>query len=211
MEHTAAAPATQDGAHGYPQESCVFHRACPGIHVILRERLVMLVMVRVFFAAALLLAATPLAPASAAIPTGQPVGGIRCDQMEGNVLHIHQHLAIFDHGKPIRVPEDVGRPLMGGCLYWLHTHTPDGIIHVESPAMRTYTLGEFFSVWGQPLSRTNVAGAKPRRGEHTTVWVDGNVYAGDPRRIELTAHLDVTIDVGPPAKKPAPFTAWNGQ
>ena len=98
-------------------------------------------------------------------------------------------------------PRTSGRPLVGQCFYWLHTHTPDGIIHVESPTIRTYTLGQFFAIWGQPLSRTNVAGAKPRPGEHTTVWVDGNLYAGDPREIELTAHLDVTIDVGPPRRK----------
>jgi len=170
----------------------------------------MLVTDRIFLAVALLAAAW-IAPAGATIPTGQAVDGIHCDQMEGNVLHIHQHLAIFDHGKSVGVPEDVGRPLMGGCFYWLHTHTPDGIIHVESPTMRAYTLGEFFAVWGQPLSRSDVAGAKLRPGERTTVWVDGNVYAGDPRKIELTQHLDVTIDVGAPAKKPAPFTAWNGQ
>jgi hypothetical protein len=164
----------------------------------------MLVIVRIFVGAAAVWLAT-----LAAIPTGGPVAGIRCDQMEGNVLHIHQHLAIFDHGKPVGVPEDVGRPLMGNCFYWLHTHTPDGIIHVES-TMRSYTLGQFFAVWGQPLTRSDVAGAKLRPGERTTVWVDGNLYDGDPQKIELTSHLDVTIDVGPPAKKPVPYTAWNG-
>jgi hypothetical protein len=146
----------------------------------------------------------------AVVPTGQPVDGIHCDSMEGNVLHIHQHLAIYDHGKPVGVPEDVGRPLMGNCFYWLHTHTPDGIIHVESPTFRSYTLAQFFAVWGQPLTRTNVAGALLRPGEKITVWVDGLRYAGDPRAIELTQHLDVVIDVGRPAPKPAPFTAWNG-
>jgi hypothetical protein len=147
---------------------------------------------------------------TAEVPTGQPVHGIRCEAMEGNVLHIHQHLAIFDHGKPVAVPPDVGRPLLGNCFYWLHTHTPDGIIHVESPTFRTFTLGDFFDVWGEPLTRTDVAGAKLRRGEKLTVWVDGVRYTGDPRAIELTQHLDVTIDVGPPAAKPAPYTDWQG-
>jgi hypothetical protein len=148
--------------------------------------------------------------ASADIPSGQPVQGIHCDQMEGSVLHIHQHLAIYDHGKPVGIPEDVGRPLIGQCFYWLHTHTPDGIIHVESPSFRSFTLGNFFGVWGQPLTATDVAGAKPRKGEHIVTWVDGNRYTGNPRDIELTQHLDVTIEVGPPYTKPAPFTAWNG-
>src|ERR1700738_3346681 len=148
--------------------------------------------------------------ARAAVPVGQPVDGIRCDRMEGAVLHIHQHLAVRDHGKPVTVPDDVGRPIVGQCFYWLHTHTADGIIHVESPNFNTFTLGNFFDVWGQPLGKTNVAGAKPRKGEHVAVWVDGRPYTGDPRKIELTQHLDVTIDVGPPYAKPAPFTDWNG-
>jgi hypothetical protein len=150
------------------------------------------------------------APASADIPSGETVDGIHCDTMEGSVLHIHQHLAILDHGKPVTIPEDVGRPMIGQCYYWLHTHTPDGIIHIESPNFRTFTLGNFFDVWGQPLKRNDVAGARPRPGERVVVWVDGRRYDGDPRAIELTQHLDVTIDVGPPYAKPKPFTAWNG-
>src|SRR5581483_7880089 len=92
--------------------------------------------------------------AERSIPTGQPVNGIRCEAMEGNTMHIHQHLAIFDHGKPMRIPDDIGRPLFGGCYYWLHTHTPDGIIHVESPVFRDFTLRDFFAIWAEPLSRT---------------------------------------------------------
>jgi len=149
--------------------------------------------------------------AFAAGADGSPVDGIPCEQMEGTAFHIHQHLTIFNRGKPVLVPSDVGRPLFAPCFYWLHTHTPDGIIHVESPSFRTYTLGDFFAVWGEPLTHANVAGAKPRAGEQIVVWVDGMRYTGDPRAIELTQHLDVTIDVGPPAKRPAPFTAWNGQ
>lgn len=130
--------------------------------------------------------------------------------MEGNTMHIHQHLAIFDHGKPLPIPSDVGRPLFAGCFYWLHTHTPDGIIHIESPVFRDFTLGDFFAIWSEPLSRTQVAGAKLRPGEKLTIWIDGHRYGGDPRSIPLTNHEDITIDVGPPARKPAPFTAWNG-
>jgi hypothetical protein len=158
--------------------------------------------------ATLILVAT--AASRAAVPAGQPVDGIRCDRMEGSVLHIHQHLAIFDHGKPVPIPPDVGRPMVGQCLYWAHTHTPDGIIHIESPAFKTFTLGDVFDIWGEPLTRTDVAGAKPRKGEKVVVWVDGSRYAGNPRAIELTNHLDITIDVGPPQQKPQPFTAWNG-
>jgi hypothetical protein len=148
--------------------------------------------------------------ARAAVPAGQPIDGIRCDQMEGAVLHIHQHLAIRDHGKAVTVPDDVGRPLIAQCFYWIHTHTPDGIIHIESPNYNAFTLGNFFDVWGEPLTKTDVAGAKPKKNERVVVWVDGQRYTGDPRKIPLTQHLDVTIDVGPPYVKPPAFTQWNG-
>ncbi|GAC1581206.1 MAG: hypothetical protein NVS3B7_16180 [Candidatus Elarobacter sp.] len=147
---------------------------------------------------------------AANLPSGAPVNGIRCEAMEGSVMHIHQHLTLRDHGRATTIPNDIGRPLMAQCLYWIHTHTPDGLVHIESPGFRTFTLGDLFDVWGQPLSRTGVAGAKPKKGERVVVWVDGTQYNGDPRKIELTAHLDVTIEVGPPYAKPAPFTDWQG-
>jgi hypothetical protein len=161
-------------------------------------------------AAATFVAASNGGAARAAVPSGAPIDGIRCDAMEGSVLHIHQHVAILDHGKAVPIPSDVGRPLVAACLYWIHTHTPDGIIHIESPTFKSFTLGELFDVWGEPLTRADVAGAKPKKGERIAVWVDGRPYPGDPRKIDLTNHLDVTIEVGRPYAKPAPFTAWNG-
>ncbi len=153
--------------------------------------------------------ASPVA-AAAAVPAGEPVDGIRCEQAEGAVFHIHQHLAILERGRPLAVPDDVGRPIVGNCLYWLHTHTADGIIHVESPVFRTFTLGEFFDVWGEPLSRTAVASARVKPGQ-LRVFVDGRAYAGDPRKIELAQHTDIALEAGPPYRSPAAFSNWQGQ
>jgi len=162
------------------------------------------------FAAGAVVCALTAAPAGAVIPAGQRVDGISCDAMEGSVMHIHAHVAVYDHGKPVEIPEDVGRPLAAQCFYWLHTHTPDGIIHMESPKFLTFTLGQFFDIWGQPLSRRNVAGVKPRAGEKVRIYVDGQPFSGDPRAIQLAQHLDIAILVGPPYRSPAPFTEWNG-
>src|SRR5437763_14718324 len=38
-------------------------------------------------------------------------------------------------------------------------HYPDFVVHVESPVQRTFTLGDFFAIWGQPLSPTRVGPA----------------------------------------------------
>jgi hypothetical protein len=146
--------------------------------------------------------------AQTTVPAGETVGGISCDAQEGQRIHIHQHLVILDHGKPIDIPPNVGQPAARRCIYWLHTHTPDGFIHVEAPLDRSFTLGDFFTVWGQPLTRTGAASARVAKGEKQRVWVDGKVFAGDPRSIPLTAHADIVIQVGPPHGQPPKFTDW---
>jgi hypothetical protein len=148
-------------------------------------------------------AQSPMANAS-----GQTIDGISCDAQEGQRIHIHQRLLIVDHGKQVQIPATVGQPANVRCIYWLHTHTPDGIIHVEAPKDRSFTLGDFFRVWGQPLSRTVAATARARKGQTLKVWVDGKGYIGDPAKIALTAHEDIVIEAGPPFPKPKAFTTW---
>ena len=140
--------------------------------------------------------------------SGQPIGGIACDAMEGQRLHIHQHLTILDRGKPVPIPPDVGQVPARRCLYWVHTHTPDGIIHIEAAQDRAFTLGDFFAIWGQPLSRAAAATAHAPRGATLKVWVDGHRYTRDPRTIVLARHTDIVIEAGPPYTKPPRFTTW---
>ena len=62
---------------------------------------------------------------------------------------------------------------------------------VESPVKRTFTLGNFFDIWGQPLSSNQVlqySDGKPLR-----VFVNGKPYTGDPRAIELQAHTLIAL------------------
>ena len=143
-------------------------------------------------------------------PAGETINGISCDAQEGQRIHLHQHLVILDHGKPVSIPARIGIPDGKQCLYWLHTHTPDGILHIEAPQDRTFTLGDFFTVWGQPLGAKSAASARGGKRETAKVWVNGKPYARDPRTIPLVAHADIVIQVGPPFAKPKAFTAWNG-
>src|SRR3954470_13857831 len=155
------------------------------------------------------LALALVAPACAAAQftvAAPAISGISCDRMEGQSVHIHQHLLILDHGKPVSIPADVGQQPAARCLYWVHTHTPDGIIHIEAPKDRTFTLGDFFKIWGQPMSRIQAATAHAKKGQRLRVWVDGKQYAGDPKAIKLNAHTDIVIEAGPPFPKPARFT-----
>ena len=139
---------------------------------------------------------------------GRDVAGMSCDAQEGSRIHIHQHLVIFDHGKEVAIPATIGQPAGRRCIYWVHTHTPDGIIHIEAPKDRSFTLADFFAIWGQPLSRTQAATASAAKGESLKVWVNGKPYTGDPRKINLAAHADIVIMAGPPFPKPPKFTNW---
>ncbi|MCU1494731.1 MAG: hypothetical protein JWO62_2495 [Acidimicrobiaceae bacterium] len=148
----------------------------------------------------------PLASTSTAA-TGSTVDGIQCNSTEQVVYHVHTHLSVYVNGVLRPLPAGVGivypvaqqtaeGPFYGAtqCYYWLHVHAQDGVIHIESPTQRGYTLGDFFDIWNQPLTATQVG---PARGK-LTVFVDGRPYRGNPRDVQLGSHEDVQIDVGAP-------------
>jgi len=150
--------------------------------------------------------AAPLA-STATAATGKDVDGISCQSSEQTIFHIHAHLAIFVNGSPRQIPAGIGIPgargqstaqgpfvSSGTCFYWLHTHAADGIIHIESPVKRTYTLGDFFDEWGQPLGPDRVG---PAAGPVVALY-DGRRYVGNPRDIPLNAHAQIQLEVGKP-------------
>jgi hypothetical protein len=152
----------------------------------------------------------PIAPGPAlAAPhtTGRPIDGISCSTGEQVAFHIHAHLTVFVNGMSVEVPAAVGiaNPQAqstpeglfigaGSCFYWLHTHAADGIVHVESPVRATYTLGQFFDIWGEPLGTHQVG---PATGV-VTAFYNGQHWTGSPRDIPLNAHAQIQLDVGSP-------------
>jgi hypothetical protein len=133
-----------------------------------------------------------------------PIDGIRCDTSEGAVEHIHAQLQLYDRGRAVKVPQGIGMSQTAGCLYWIHTHTDDGYIHIESPVQRAFTLGQFFDVWGPDLSWTQAASLQAPKGKRLSIWVNGKAWSGkDPRSIVLGDRETIVIQNGPPFAKPA--------
>jgi hypothetical protein len=139
--------------------------------------------------------------------TGEEIDGVvKSDSMEALAYHIHTHLQIFVNGVAKNIPYGIGivppysldtsggSPFVSGGskFYFLHTHDETGVVHIESPTKRQYTLGNFFDVWKQPLSSTQVG---PNKGT-VTVYVDGKLFTGDPRTIEFTEFKKIQLDVG---------------
>jgi hypothetical protein len=153
---------------------------------------------------------SPIAPASTAL-TGQTVDNIKCQASEQVTYHVHTHLSVYVNGVLRPLPPGIGvvlpaaqptpdGPFYGAsqCYYWLHVHAQDGVIHIESPTARSYTLGQFFDIWRQPLTPTEVGSVRgPLR-----VYVNGRRYVGSPRTIPLGSHEDIQIDVGTPIVAP---------
>jgi len=126
---------------------------------------------------------------------------------EGQVLHIHQHVDIIVDGQPVEVPGDIG--IGQGFLSDLHTHAsyPPGIIHVESPTEARFSLGQFFAVWGVPLSATGIGSLREEGGKQLKAWVDGEPVSADPTRIVLAEKQQIVLAYGTPAQEPKPVPA----
>ncbi|MDB5100441.1 MAG: hypothetical protein JWM80_4862 [Cyanobacteria bacterium RYN_339] len=74
----------------------------------------------------------------------------KLDAMPGEsfVYHVHSHLDVFVDGKKVDVPGLVGIEPKGLFISPLHTHSNDGILHIEAPAQAVITLEQFLTEWG---------------------------------------------------------------
>src|SRR5439155_4193110 len=121
---------------------------------------------------------------------------VPCDGLEHTQVHYHAAIQILDKGKPVAISTGVGR--QDFCYYWLHMHSGEaGIIHIEAPSDRAFTLGDFFQVWAswsgqkQLLDSGHVSTITLTSAERLAVFVatDGGgaaqPFTGDPRSIVL--------------------------
>lgn len=145
--------------------------------------------------------------------SGDTRDGLQCLGYETLDQHIHAYLAIYENGKRVPVPEGIGLP-SPSCIYPLHVHVGQpNIIHIEAPNQNTFTLGQFFDIWGQRLSKTQVGDVKAD-ATHTFqfVTIDGNgnktTQTGDPWSIPIKAHETIVILYNSPNVTPTPYANW---
>jgi hypothetical protein len=144
-------------------------------------------------------------------------------------FHVHAHLDVFVNGEPVTVPAAIGievtdpavkkftspdgstayggisPPCAKPCISPLHTHSTDGVLHTEAKENRPNTLGEFFVEWDVRLDDRCVGGyCKPKAP--IAVYVDGDLYSGDPREITIEDKKEIAIVIGtPPDDIPSSF------
>ena len=120
-----------------------------------------------------------------AVLDGEPVGRMRCT----NGRRFAVHIELFANRKVIVVPPGIG-VARSGCAYPLHTKAPTGVVEVL--ANGRYTLGDLFAVWGRRLGPAQLVSFPGR----VSVFVGGRRRFGDPRRIVLTRHAQIVLEVG---------------
>jgi hypothetical protein len=123
--------------------------------------------------------------------TGRPIAGVGC--MGEILFHAHSLISIYRNGVRTALPAKIG---LMGCTYEMHTHDSSGVVHIEADGPRTFSLGQFFAVWGQPVSRTSVAGLV---GPVRFYVIDNETltkFNGNPADIIFAKHKEVIIVTG---------------
>jgi hypothetical protein len=141
---------------------------------------------------------------------GTPRAGFDCVVNPPDTYSVRAHLSILVNNEPQAIPNRLGAAPSGltHCFYPIHTDDASGRIHVVSAAAGTFTLGQLFQIWGQPLTNTNVAGIS---GLPIEVFITDNgtvvkVEEADWSNIELTSHREITIELGVPTAEIPNFT-----
>jgi hypothetical protein len=125
---------------------------------------------------------------------GKPIAGIQCEHQEYGDFHIHAHVDVFVDGKAMTVPAMIGILQAQKCLYWMHTHDDSGIVHIEAPKKRVFTLAQFFDLWKATGS------AEPQRKDAPKIYVNGKKVDKRPDQVELDDHMEIAVVYG---KEPA--------
>lgn len=127
--------------------------------------------------------------AVAAFLTPSPTGeGGPCDYPV-KPSHTHAQMLIYDNGVLQNVPGDIGvdpdltfdrsliactsgDPAHGAAP--VHTHTGEAnLLHIESRVDRTYSLGDFFRTWAQPIGPEATWHLRADAAHRLTMTVDG--------------------------------------
>jgi len=172
---------------------------------------------------------TPLSLVTGTIPPDGYGSTIQCQSSAQLTQHIHANMQIYFNGKNEPIPAGVGieTDSSGDAISfcWLHTHQYDGVIHIESPyPSAKYMVGDFLAVWdmpvfqgrwlpeGPPLITSTSFFGQPLNATHKlTIYVQGEIFTGDPKTLILQSGENIWLEYGTPLVRPTSYDfAGNG-
>ena len=94
------------------------------------------------------------------------------------------------------IPAGIGI-IPNNCIYWMHTHDESGLIHIESPIKKEFTLGQFLDIWNRFNSSDTVVQYIKNNNINGTilVYINGTQMNNntDYRDIELKDRGNISL------------------
>lgn len=115
---------------------------------------------------------------------------------EGTTLHTHQHLDLYLEGEKVTIPTDIGVNEQAGFLSPVHTHNETGIIHVESPTVQDFTLGQFFTVWGVRFNDQCLGGYCSDEEKKLSLYLNGQQISDNYVNLKLEPKQEIVLIYG---------------
>lgn len=143
-----------------------------------------------------------------------PINGVTCDSVMQNGYHIHVHLTIYVNGQRVTIPQGIGIAADGSCFYWMHTHTSDGIIHIEAPQkLHNLALDDFLTIWHDRFAKLNFP-AELNQPMGWMIYINGKPFTNpltSPLQTEvpLASHDIVTLEYGSSNPQPDNATTYH--
>jgi hypothetical protein len=107
--------------------------------------------------------------------------------------HHHAVIHVYNDGILIPVPANVGWLPQAKVYSAIHTHTPDGIIHMESIKPHQFKLGDFFFIWGVTFGKETLGSFHNEGDKQLNVYVNGKRV---PDPVNYVIHEGDNIAVG---------------
>ena len=124
------------------------------------------------------------------------IDGIECAEAEQFAFHIHTQFNITINNQSYPIPAGIGI-IPNNCIYWMHTHDESGLIHIESPIKKEFTLGQFLDIWNRFNSSDTVVQYITNNNINGTilVYINGTQMnnSTDYRDIELKDRGNITL------------------
>lgn len=100
---------------------------------------------------------------------------LSCTTDMATQFHIHPTLTITLFGQRQEIQANIGVTTL--CMNAIHTHDASGVLHVESPVKKDFTLGDFFAVWKRPFTKEHILDTVLSSGQQVIVTVNGKEVA----------------------------------
>lgn len=115
--------------------------------------------------------------------------------------HVHALLSVFVDGEQVTVPANIGIDEASGTVSPLHTHDPNGVVHLEADEPYPFSLVQVLGVWGVAFGPGQLGGMRDEGPRSVQVYVNGEKIV-DPVAYELRDQDNVVIAYGEPGSFP---------